>query len=217
MILQFDDLNIVERAEDYDSYFGAMELKKSQKRDRIFVAKRIEDEFLFFISYFMTLAEKDLDTYEAAKELKTRYGQIIKEELGEYDTPLAGEIENEDFSEWYALMFANNAYNSTIRHLKDAWYFSLDRAKLNGENEANTIHNYKDYREMLSLGYTRKQWIDIQDNKERETHREVGGAVIPIDSLFVVGNSIMRYPKDMMYSPEPQEIVNCRCSIRWVR
>ena len=95
------------------------------------------------------------------------------------------------------------------------YYLSNDRAMFISECEANSILNYKEYSDALESGKKTKTWIDVGDKRERKTHLEVGGTTIPIKELFVVGNSLMLFPKDTSQSPSTNEIVNCRCSARY--
>ena len=57
--------------------------------------------------------------------------------------------------------------------------------------------------------------MDIRDRKERKTHLKIGGEVIAIDKAFVVGKSLMMFPKDESLGADPEEIVNCRCTIKY--
>jgi hypothetical protein len=85
----------------------------------------------------------------------------------------------------------------------------------NAENEANSVKNYTDYRKAIEKGKTKKKWIDMRDKRERKTHLEVGGTVIPINEPFVVGNSLMMFPKDDSLGAADKEIINCRCSVKY--
>ncbi len=99
----------------------------------------------------------------------------------------------------------------------DSWYVSIDRAKFNAENEANTVLNKADYNRAVNAGYIRKRWLTMADEKVRATHREVNGVTIPIDGVFVVGDSLFDFPKSLKYNPSPDEYVNCRCGIMYLK
>ena len=58
--------------------------------------------------------------------------------------------------------------------------------------------------------------VDIRDKRERKDHREVGGTIKPITEPFLVGDSVMDYPKDTSYGASASQIVNCRCSIKYM-
>lgn len=106
-------------------------------------------------------------------------------------------------------------YKDVLRETKNGWYLSDDRAMYNAENEANTVLNYKDYKE-ASLKYKYKTWITENDSRVRQTHIPLEGETIPIADMFVVGEALMRFPKDIEYASDyPEEIVNCRCSIKY--
>ena len=97
---------------------------------------------------------------------------------------------------------------------KDYW-LSHDRAMYISENEANAFGNYQEYREAKVSGKTTKVWLTELDEKVRLTHTLAEGEKTDIDGLFLVGGSKMRFPKDTMYDPAPEEVINCRCTCRY--
>ena len=99
--------------------------------------------------------------------------------------------------------------------MDDPYYYSLDRARYMAENESNTSWNHSDFANAIKQGKTRKKWVDVRDNRERETHRRVGGMIIPISELFMVGSSFMLYPKDPSYGAPASEICGCRCTVKY--
>lgn len=98
----------------------------------------------------------------------------------------------------------------------DPFYVAPDRAKYLAENEANTSLNHQDFVDAIAAGKTRKKWVDIRDDRERPDHRKVGGTIKPITEPFLVGDSIMDYPKDTSYGASANQIVNCRCTIKYI-
>lgn len=66
----------------------------------------------------------------------------------------------------------------------------------------------------------KKSWIDLRDNKVRETHREAGrrygAAPIPVNEAFIIGSSRMMYPGDTSLGAPVREIANCRCSAQYI-
>ena len=109
---------------------------------------------------------------------------------------------------------AEMPYRDVLMATSDSWYLSQDRITYNAENEANTVLNYKDYTEARGK-YTRKCWETENDNRVRATHIPLEGEVIPINEYFVVGDSLMRFPRDLSMNPSPEEVVNCRCSVEY--
>lgn len=96
------------------------------------------------------------------------------------------------------------------------YYYSSDRAIFMAENESLTCWNHQDFSDAVKTGKTRKQWMDVRDKKERETHLQVGRTVKPIKEPFLVGNSLMMYPRDSdTFGAESKEIISCRCTIKY--
>ena len=95
------------------------------------------------------------------------------------------------------------------------YYYSSDRAIFIAENESLICWNHQDFSDAIKSGKRRKQWMDVRDKKERETHLQVGRTVNPINEPFLVGNSLMQYPKGTSFGASSSEIVNCRCTIKY--
>lgn len=193
------------RSEPFEQYFGDMDLTEDEKEKRIEVAEDLDDLTLFLFALIALMRESNaIDKDYIALQINNRYTEILQGYMG-----------IDKYLEDYIRQFSNTFIQTTFDNIDDDWYLSSDRSRFIAENESETTWNYDEYRQAIENGKTRKQWVDIRDNKERKTHREVGGTVIPIDDVFVVGNSLMRYPKDTYYGAETKEIVNCRCQIRY--
>lgn len=231
-IRSFDEVNDIlgySRSETYDKYFGDMDLTDEEKSKRIDIAKELEAGFLYVLAYIFTSAEYDnLDWYTIRLEFERVYREAI-----------SGVIDIDDYIDNYIYQFAEDVTSSTRSHIggdinsglktrdgafligalavsqEDLYYISHDRAIFIAENEANSFWNYGDYKAAILSGKSMKQWIDIRDRKERETHRRVGGTIISIYEPFMVGSSFMEFPKDTSYGASASEIVNCRCSARY--
>ena len=106
----------------------------------------------------------------------------------------------------------NNNTDST--ESSDYW-LSYKRAEDIAKSEANTFLNYTDYVEAKASGKTKKTWLTMLDDKVRLTHSEVEGQTIDIDALFYVGDSLMKFPHDLSESPNPKEVIGCRCSVQY--
>lgn len=59
-----------------------------------------------------------------------------------------------------------------------------------------------------------KRWVDRHDTRVRPAHRKVDGTTIPINSLFHVGRSVLRYPAAPNGAPE--DVINERCKLEFV-
>ena len=119
------------------------------------------------------------------------------------------------YLEDYISNFSEETVDVTLRHINEPFYLSDDRSLLIAESEANGVFNYQEFSEAVKAGKTRKRWITERDNKVRETHAEVNGIAIPINEPFVVGNSLMMFPKDTSLNAEMEQIANCRCTIKY--
>lgn len=96
---------------------------------------------------------------------------------------------------------------------KSDYWLSLDRATNIAQSEANTFLNYSDYVDAKDRGYTQKTWLTMLDDRVRDSHEEIEGQTVGIDETFKVGTSEMRFPHDWTLSPDPKEVINCRCAV----
>ena len=58
----------------------------------------------------------------------------------------------------------------------------------------------------------RKQWLSSQDDKVRETHRELDGQIVGVNEEFIIPSTGERAPSPAEFS-NPAESINCRCTI----
>lgn len=98
---------------------------------------------------------------------------------------------------------------------EEGYWLSYKRAEDIAKSEANTFLNYTDFVEAKAEGKTMKTWLTMLDDKVRNTHEEVEGRTIGIDESFVVGNSLMKFPHDLSESPDPHEVIGCRCAVEY--
>lgn len=57
-----------------------------------------------------------------------------------------------------------------------------------------------------------KGWMATDDNKTRDSHREINGTFVGVDEMFILSDSNeMEYPGDP--NGEPEEVYNCRCTL----
>lgn len=207
--MEFDEINKLgkskRRSEPYDQYFSDMDLTDEQKQERISFSEDTEDFIKYIIA--LILASMDFNTLDEdfiTEQTKTSYLAVI----GSY-------MDVDDYVTEYVNTFASDFVSTTLENIDDIWYTSEDRAMFDAENEANTVLNYKDYVKAILSGKKQKTWITYGDSRVRKTHRPLDGKTIPIKSLFIVGDSFMRYPKDTKFNPKPSEIINCRCSVKY--
>lgn len=200
MLQKFDRLSM-----PYEQYFGEMEITDDQKKKRIQVAEEIED-IMFFLYELVSL----MTDYRYISP------EFIKQKVYEkYINVLEKHGKPDKYIEEYAKEFSDMVVDTTIKHSGEEFYRSEDRAMLVAENEANSAINYFEYKEAVAGGKKRKQWITQRDDRVRDTHKEVNGETIPIDNAFIVGDSLMAFPKDTSYGASINEIAGCRCTIKY--
>ncbi len=208
-LLSFDELSNLgreRRSLPYAQYFSEMDLSDIQIKNRIKFAEDIERIILYIMSLILVMIEsEEVDVEYLTEELVDRY-LVVFLEYGDYDNLI----------DEYIALAASEIITNTVRNLDDEYFLSMDRVVYISENEANSCLNHVEYMEAINKGKTMKSWIDVRDKKERKTHLEVGGNTIPIKEPFRVGKSLMMYPKDTSMGADAKEIINCRCTIKYV-
>lgn len=214
-VLSFDELNKLydgkynRKSMPYEQYFGEMDLTDKQKKERISFAEKFEEVmmFLFFL----------LVTFEEYGSLEESQDFIIEQVKQKYKDLAIDYTALDEYIEEYIDEFVEEVINTTNNHSDEPYYKSEDRAMLIAENEANSVLNYSDFIKAIDNGFTKKKWKTEQDIKVRHTHRPMEGKIIDISIPFVVGESLMLFPKDTSYGADAEEIVNCRCTIEYIK
>lgn len=210
MIFDFDEINNLHNEDDYIlKYFEDMDITQSGKDKRIDFSTKMYDIMLFVFALVKSMQESGyIDEQYIILQLKNRYFELI-----------------DDFSmqsqyiQDYVGIFARQTVDVTLEHLQDidGYFMSNERALIIAVNEANTIFNYSDYDNAMNNGFTKKQWITEKDDKVRITHVEVDDSIVDINEPFVVGDSLLMFPKDTSLGASAEEVVNCRCSIKYLK
>lgn len=217
----FDKLNILKRRSiPYKEYFGEMELTEKQRKDRMSTVLILED----YIMIFFNLIESGANEATVKQEMVYMIYELVDDEKFFAD--------DERQESKYVTGLVKELYESTVENLEKTpqdydytgekpYWISEDRAKFVAENEANTLWASKEYIDAKKSGKKYKIWMSFGDDRVRLTHQITDGAKIPIDAYFDVGRARMLYPKDVT-SPEstgaecPEEIVNCRCTVKYI-
>ena len=209
-IQSFDELNSIESDSEYfDTYFREMGLSRRQIDDRKEIADDFKDLMFFVFSLILLMmASESLDLQSADEQTYNRYLDILRDRGVTID----------DDADRAARIFAESVPRTTAEDLEkdDPYGTSNRRAREVSASEANTVFNHEDYVNAVASGKTRKQWITILDGRERPTHRASAGQTIPITEPFAVGDSLLLFPHDQSLGASPSEIVNCRCSVRYI-
>lgn len=207
---QIDSLKIAGKTETQlhvkpiEEYFGEMELTDAEVEKRIKTAKSLEMAYLFFFALLlMLLSEGEEPTEEELTEyLSTKYKECLKSV--EIDLLLGYNYLSATITQ-----IIERVVKSTLRNLSDKFFTSNDRAKILAEEDSNSIHNNIQFHRAMIGGATTKQWLTMKDRKVRHSHVMIDDTVVGINEKFVVGNSLMLYPRDT--SADGCEIANCRC------
>ena len=207
MTRNIDELsNLKPRAVEPRKYFDEMDLNEEQIQNRLDYTEKANGAFDTILVMLMSMKENGNIDYAFLRGLLITWLLSI---IAEFVTP-------DDYLIDYATDTAYNFMETSQKNIDKEWYTSPDRALFNAENSANDVLNYSEYEKAIEAGKTHKQWITEKDNRVRESHRDVEKKPIPIKEFFRVGLARMRFPKDYEYASEfPEEIVNCRCSIKY--
>lgn len=214
-VSSYDELNIRpdnRRSEPYKEYFSKMLISDKEKQERIAFSEKMEEVVL----YILALIETTIESGETKREyIKTQFYDKYLDVIASYmliDTYIK-QYANDITKQIIDITFER--LSSEDKSITDDYYLSNDRAMFISECEANSILNYRQYSKAVKSGKTKKKWIDVGDKRERKTHLEVGGTILPIDEPFSVGDSLLQFPTDTSLGASADEIVNCRCSIQY--
>ena len=218
MSLPFDELNVLaaeknQRSIPIERYFDEMSLTKQQKQDRKDFAKELQ-EILFVVMSMIYMLAIEGRSGATLDTVKTNLTNDIDRLVRKFTYP-------DGYMMYIISEYVSEFVDVTVRRSASenpedlAYWYSQDRARLNAEDEANAIFNYDEYRQAIFDGKTMKEWVSMRDANVRKTHAEVDGERIPIDDLFIVGESLMRFPHDGSLGAGIDELAGCRCSIRY--
>lgn len=107
----------------------------------------------------------------------------------------------------YAIM-KRSAHSATEKNRNSAYRQNID---MGGDAETKARLDGMYWAEYLG-NRMHKAWIATMDNRTRHSHAMLDGVDIPLDEIF--DNGCAR-PKDPNGTPE--EICNCRCSLKYIR
>lgn len=219
MIAKFDELNNIQSDRDYldiDDFFNDMQLSDKQIEDR----KELAYDLKYAVLFLFALLRQGLRNYDyVLHQFQNMYTSEVKKrveitpDLEEYISDITTSIVSICFLHIDAFVELPQAAESDYSSDIEDYYGSEKRAIIIAENESLSILNNDDYNKALDAGYTKKKWLTLKDNKVRKTHKAVDNQVLPIREYFQVGKSLMLYPHSI--DAEPEEVVNCRCSIKY--
>lgn len=201
-----NDKNQQRKSIPYDDYFGGMDISEDQKKKRKDSAEKLEDIFIGLLALVFYYMKSNVNDYAyATEQAQNQYRGI------------ANNTNGLNVSDYYRDVHipttVMDVIGTTIRNPQNAFNFSIDRAMLIAENEANSMWGDSEFAEAVASGKTHKTWHSIVDRRTRDTHRYLDGKTIPITDPFEVGEYLMMFPKDTSMGAGMEEISNCRCSV----
>ena len=204
--MKVDKLNVAKKPKIYtiEQYFNEMPLTDEQKKKRIDMCEDFEVFLLYIIELGEELQNMQLDILMG--RLQRGFIEIAQNYIEITDNILVRI--NED-----ALYIAETTKNN----LDIPFFTSPDRARLVAENETQSLCNLSEFDRAKEQGFKYKEWLAMLDEKTRETHAMADGQKVDIDTPFIVGDSLMMFPTDTSLGASPQEIINCRCIMKYSR
>lgn len=206
--LSFDELNNLvanKRSMSFEQFFGEMELSDEEIQQRIGLAEKLEDGFLFVLALLFTMQQYNAVDWEQARQ----------EYENRYLSALTGYVTITPYIHQYVRDMSYDIMDSTKKHQSEYYYYSPDRGKFMAECESNTVRSYQCNEDAIAHGKTMKRWLTMRDKRVRVTHKEVGGTSKPIGEPFYVGGSLLLYPRDFSLGASTSETAGCRCSIEY--
>ena len=203
-------------------YFESMQISKEEKEKRVRLANLLLADVLFLFA----LSRRNRDTRYLSETFRKRYLSSVKkvtepdQKMQRYIRKVCDSIvkttlksEQDDGKKQGESLTDSDV----IKVSQDSYAVSIERATSVAENEANTILNGEEYSNAVKNGCTKKRWKSYRDERVRADHADVDGQVVDISRPFRVGKYMMMYPKDDSLGAGLEEIVNCRCSVEYIK
>lgn len=219
---QFDELN--QRREFIEKWYSVMNISEKDKKKRVDVA--LDYAEIMLLLFYMVTDQIKINQPELEEILRERLVILAEREL---------KTENVAYINDWADETSKRIVEETVRNYEeviekeDKSYLNFDkydveipaeeywtspfRATLLGIETASTVVNYKELVDAINEGKTRKTWMTEGDDKVRKTHDAVQGVDLPINEMFLVGNSYLMMPGDTLNGAELNEVLNCRCHL----
>lgn len=202
-----------EAREKFLVWFSIMGLPEEKITDRVELAFTFYMEFLTALSYAELL--QSIGEYEDGA-VKQAFKKAYETALSDYMDNSGKEFseETKDFTKNRADEFATMVTKSTDKFIDEESdnVFSESRAEFMAETEAEIFSSNDEFNEAIAAGYKRKTWNTVGDLRVRDSHVNLNGRTIPIQSMFttILGNTLM-YPCDTENCGDMADIANCRC------
>ena len=193
-------------------YFENMQISEEEKEKRVRLANLLLADVLFLFA----LSKRNQDKQYLSEAFQMRYLSSVQK-VAEPDQKMQRYIRKVCDSIVDTTLKGGSLTTSKANKPQDPYVVSVDRATNVAENEANAILNGDEYITAVKNGCTKKRWKSYRDERVRADHADVDGQVVDISRPFRVGKYMMMYPKDDSLGAGLEEIVNCRCSVEYLK
>lgn len=193
-------------------YFENMQISEEEKEKRVRLANALLADVLFLFA----LSKRNQDKHYLSEAFQKRYLSSVQK-VAEPDQKMQRYIRKVCDSIVDTTLKGGSLTTSKANKPQDPYVVSVDRATNVAENEANAILNGDEYITAVKNGCTKKRWKSYRDERVRADHADVDGQVVDISRPFRVGKYMMMYPKDDSLGAGLEEIVNCRCSVEYIK
>lgn len=212
-----DKLNIL--------YYGEMELTTNEKKLRIVMASELQSAVeKYYDTVRAIITAEKLDDRKRDLLLAAAVVSLRKAYLGFFDRFYERYVSSiysggepyygvESWRQKHALDFAIWLTRTARNESNTA--FANSHALAVTRTEINAVGNLAALDAAYRSGARFKTWVTFGDNKVRPSHKAVNGTRIPIDEAFTVGNSKLMFPNDTSLGADAEEIVNCRCTLKF--
>lgn len=189
-----------------DDYYDPMQLDEEQKDERKKLAK---EYYALLIFLFLLLQTQFMYGAVVVEEVVSQFKARLKNICFKYTTI-------DTYIVTYIDKVTQRVIENATENMADSYWTSAQRALVIAEEESNTILNHDDLERAKALGYTKKKWLCMKDDKVRKEHLKVENKIIPIDEKFRVGRSRLEFPRDEVNCVYLGDIANCRCSLKFL-
>lgn len=206
LLVGFDELHTLSS----EKYYSVMELSDAEIKKRITIADRFKDEFTDILWLALLAWEHGgSDAESIQQDIQQKFYKAYMS-VGRMRTPGEKNLRKR------AETFSQQVSKTTLDHIGTNYYTSADRALVMGQMESSLLNNQGQFQDAKAQGKRFKTWVTIIDGRERDSHHKLSGTTIRIDEMFTVGGCPMLYPCDMTYDPPIEEIINCRCNLKFL-
>ena len=193
-------------------YFENMQISEEEKEKRVRLANLLLADVLFLFA----LSKRKQDKQYLSEAFQKRYLSSVQK-VAEPDQKMQRYIRKVCDSIVDTTLKGGSLTTSKANKPQDPYVVSVDRATNVAENEANAILNGDEYITAVKNGCTKKRWKSYRDERVRADHADVDEQVVDISRPFRVGKYVMMYPEDDSLGAGLEEIVNCRCSVEYIK